>query len=175
MRHQVQRDYKFYLSFDNALCRDYVTEKFFLMIDFNVLPIVFDLHGNYKRFAPDRSYINALDFPSVRKLAEYLELLDKNDTMYNEYFKWKKHYVIRNLKGPFVHRGLCRLCSILHEPLEPATIYYNLTKWWHSDSQCKILEFLPEVEDPTRSHVWKARDYQPWDKHTYWTTARLDN
>lgn len=166
---QVQRDYKFYLALENSLCRDYVTEKFYGMAEFNVILIVFDLHGNFKRFAPEKSYINALDFPSVRDLADYIKLLDANDTLYNEYFEWKRHYVVRNEKGMDLLRGLCRMCSILHEPVEPVSIYHNLTKWWRDDSQCKILEFLSKEEDPTGSHIWKARDYDASDQRTYWT------
>ena len=167
---QAERDYKFYLALDNSLCLDYVTEKFFWMADFYVVPVVFDLHDNYKRLAPPKSYINALDFPSIKDLADYLVKLDNNDDMYNQYFEWKNHFgVVRNLIGPELYRGLCRLCSVLHEPQEPASIYINMTKWWYSDSRCMILDFVSKEKNP--AHVWRARNFQPKDRLTYW----LDN
>ena len=33
-------NYMFFLSFENSLCKDYITEKFFLAMKQNVLPIV---------------------------------------------------------------------------------------------------------------------------------------
>ena len=35
----AERDYFFYLSFENSICKDYVTEKFFNAMDQNILPI----------------------------------------------------------------------------------------------------------------------------------------
>ena len=35
------KSYKFYLSLENALCHDYITEKFYLAIQAGALPIVY--------------------------------------------------------------------------------------------------------------------------------------
>ena len=59
----MSRDYKFVIAFENSMCWDYITEKFFYNLQLNIIPIVLDLHGNYARVAPTNSYINALDFP----------------------------------------------------------------------------------------------------------------
>ena len=37
----VERDYMFYLAFENSICADYVTEKFFNAMRRDVIPIVF--------------------------------------------------------------------------------------------------------------------------------------
>jgi len=87
---RIELDYKFYLSFENSLCRDYITEKFFNLLDRNIVPIVYGA-GNYEAIAPPHSYIDALKYTPVQ-LAHYLDLLDKNDTLYNEYFWWKPYY-----------------------------------------------------------------------------------
>ena len=44
---------------------------------------------DYEALAPPHSYIHVDDFESPRHLAEYLHKLDKNDDLYNEYFRWK--------------------------------------------------------------------------------------
>ena len=64
----LERDYKFYLSLENTLCNDYITDLLFAQIHYNIVPIVFDLHGHYKRLAPLYSFINAADFKSVKLL-----------------------------------------------------------------------------------------------------------
>jgi len=150
-RAMMSRDYKFVIAFENSLCWDYITEKFFMNLAHDVVPIVMDLHGNYARFAPAGSYINALDFPTVKDLADYLKVLDKNDTLYNEYFWWKSHHTV-----DYSPRGLCGLCSKLHEPSSSLSIYANLTKWWHHDATCKVLTF-PTADNDT----WIANDFDP--------------
>ena len=46
-REMMGRDYKFVIAFENSLCFDYVTEKMFYNVKFDIIPIVMDLHGNY--------------------------------------------------------------------------------------------------------------------------------
>ena len=53
----VGDNYKFYLSFENSLCRDYITEKFWKVLSYNVVPLVFG-GGNYSLYAPKKSYID---------------------------------------------------------------------------------------------------------------------
>lgn len=155
-RQMLEKTYKFLIAFENSLCHDYVTEKLFRQVTRDVVPVILDVHGNYARFAPPKSYINALDFPSVRHLADYLKLLDSNDTLYNDYFSWKGHYEIHSSNYDF-QRGLCRLCSKLHVPLQPRTIYDDLTDWWHNASQCKVLDFSSADENDS----WKVKPFDP--------------
>ena len=85
-------NYKFYLSFENSLCFDYVTEKLWRILEINVVPVVLG-RANYSFILPPHSYIDVRDFASPHHLADYLKLLDGNDTLYNEYFRWKAKYV----------------------------------------------------------------------------------
>ena len=140
-RRNLLRPYKFYLSFENSLCDRLVSEKIFRALNDGVVPIVLDVHGNYGKQVPPHSYINALDFPSVRQLADYLVKLDQNDSLYNRYFWWKNHFRV-HMKDEEIRRGLCRLCSILHEPKTPRRIYQNLTEWWYHQVNCQDLYFL---------------------------------
>ena len=63
----VNKKYKFYLSFENAICKDYVTEKMFNALKLNTIPVVFG-GANYSQILPPGSYIDALDFPDPKGL-----------------------------------------------------------------------------------------------------------
>ena len=82
----VERDYYFYLSFENSICADYVTEKFFNAMTKNIVPIVFggtDYHGSAG--APPHSHINAFkDFKDPKQLALYLHSLIEDHEKYAE-------------------------------------------------------------------------------------------
>ena len=90
---EIIQSYKFYLAFENALhCKDYITEKFWLRgISKGRVPVVWGpLKEDVIRLAPTKSFIHAEDFNSPASLASYLLYLDKNDTAYREYFKWRE-------------------------------------------------------------------------------------
>ena len=107
----VNRSYKFYLSLENSVCRvgwvtarslsispclsqDYVTEKFFNLLPYNVIPVV--LNGaNMSRVAPPHSYINVMDFNTTEELALYLHAVDQNDELFASYFWWRDFYTVK--------------------------------------------------------------------------------
>jgi alpha-1,3-fucosyltransferase len=92
----LESKYKFYLSFENSFCDDYVTEKFFKVLKYDMVPVVLG-GGNYSKMAPEKSFIDARNFKSIGDLADYIKYLDKNATAYAEYFEWKSHFrVVQN-------------------------------------------------------------------------------
>ncbi|EDV23893.1 uncharacterized protein TRIADDRAFT_26518 [Trichoplax adhaerens] len=110
---RIGLQYKFYLSFENFICRDYVTEKYYRnAIDNNLIPIVVG-GANYSDdgIVPPHSYINAQDFSTVEELANYLKKVAANDTLYNSYFKWKDSYKI--LSPCSATQSFCELCHKL--------------------------------------------------------------
>ena len=61
----LERDYKFYLSFENLICPDYVMEKFFTPLLFYTVPIVYG-GGDYEALGvPPNSYIDVLNFTAL--------------------------------------------------------------------------------------------------------------
>ena len=90
----LERDYKFYLSFENSLCEDYITEKLWNILQFDVVPIVMG-GADYKTLLPPHSYIDVRDFNSSEHLAEYLLMLDQNDDLYRQFFAWKQFTALR--------------------------------------------------------------------------------
>ena len=71
--------------------QDYVTEKFYNILPYNVIPVVYN-GADMSRLAPPHSFIDVAEFKSVEKLAEYLSFLDRNDALFASYFWWRDYY-----------------------------------------------------------------------------------
>ncbi len=83
--------YSFYLSFENSVCDEYVTEKFFKYLDKEVVPVVLG-GADYSRVAPPHSYLDARHFDTPLKLAVRMLELERDRDAYQEYFRWKQEY-----------------------------------------------------------------------------------
>ncbi|CAG5125054.1 unnamed protein product [Candidula unifasciata] len=73
---ELVQPYTFLLAFENSLCQDYVTEKFFRTFsdDFPVIPVV---RGgtDYRSYFPHGTFIDASDFRCPKELAAYLKMI----------------------------------------------------------------------------------------------------
>jgi len=126
--------YKFFLAFENALCEDYITEKYWRHLgEENVVPVVMG-GANYTKLAIPGSYINVLDFKTVKNLSDYLHYLDKNNTAYNEYFKWRQNF------RPIYFPNFCSFCEVLTS--ESPKGIKNLTDFWVTQGKCSEKDLL---------------------------------
>ena len=125
------KQYKFYLSFENSLCDQYVTEKLFLRMKWKMVPIVMG-RAPYHEIVPPNSYINIKDFKDPKSLAKYLLKLDKNPEEYLSYFWWREHFQIRS---DVMHKMACQICYKLNTQY-PQKIYHDLEEWWVNKSHC---------------------------------------
>lgn len=123
--------YKFYLSFENTFCVDYVTEKLYNAIQNFVIPVVFS-GAEMSRFLPPKSYINVEDFENVEDLANYLIFLSENPKEYIKYFWWKSHYSIKNREQSLLCE-ICRKLSNLNSDSKRQT-YVNIKDWWYKNA-----------------------------------------
>ena len=130
---RLEAQYKFYLSFENSICNDYATEKFFQILAHHLVPIVYG-RVNYSRLAPPHSYIDAMQY-TPRQLARYLHKLVNNDTLYNEFFWWKEHYTVEAGMEQMVQHGFCDLCQKLHEDTT-VKVYDGIKSLWGWQTQC---------------------------------------
>lgn len=138
------KQHKFYLSFENGFCEDYITEKYWSTpFEHGMIPVVLG-GANYDHMvAVPGSYINVLDFTSIKKLADYLIFLDKNDSEYNKYFHWKKKYRKGNPEC-----WTCNVCAAANNPSLPTKVY-DLSSFWGVNTTCnkysdKITQLLKD-------------------------------
>ena len=147
----LANEYKFYLSFENSLCRDYVTEKFYGALAHSVVPVVYG-GVDYTQFAPKGSFIDVRHFSSAKELADYLLYLNKNQTAYEQYFEWRKTYDFQS--GEF---SWCKMCEMLHDTTLPSRSYSSIYRWWTVEGRCGNDQPPIETSRPELSFVWKNR------------------
>ena len=128
--HDVFKKYKFYLSFENAFCTDYITEKLWYRMEEGIVPIVLG-GADYKAHLPAHSYIDVRDFASPKALAEYLHKLDNNDDLYNAYFVWRQNYTCK--PGVPNTNILCDICRFMNDNLNKVNIIPDVNTFWSRD------------------------------------------
>ena len=90
-----------------------------------MIPVVFN-GANMSAIAPPHSYINAEDFSSVEQLAEYLQLVAKNDSLFASYFWWRDYYKPLVRENEVRRENLCSYCFRVSPPgLHPGVICVN--------------------------------------------------
>ncbi|KAH9364483.1 hypothetical protein HPB48_017773 [Haemaphysalis longicornis] len=128
-----EEKYFFYLSFENSICRDYVTEKFFNVLEYDIVPVVLG-GANYTAIAPPDSFIDALSFKSPKHLAEYLKRVAGDFQLYAKYLRWKETHTLANFPR---FDALCRVCKKLHSPsFRQTTVVADMFHWWNTMSHC---------------------------------------
>ena len=108
--------------FENSICEDYVTEKFWNSLNGSIVPIVLGASPHHKEIAPPHSFIDVTDFRHPKDLSNYLHFLAQNATAYNSYFLWKDYFNVAlelGLSGSDSGSGVgagsqafCNLCDV---------------------------------------------------------------
>ncbi|UJR21917.1 hypothetical protein I4U23_024987 [Adineta vaga] len=128
-RQFIAENYYFIFSFENSLCSEYTTEKFFAALEYPVVPVVLG-RTNYSAFIPSSGFIDTKQYSTMSSLAKYLNDTRNDKEKYLSYFAWKKDYVwgLGTFFTPF-----CDLCLRLHLDSE-VNIIDDIHKWWFDET-----------------------------------------
>ncbi|KAL8565344.1 hypothetical protein ACOMHN_029039 [Nucella lapillus] len=126
----LNKTYHFYASFENSICQDYVTEKFFKTFTADVVPIV---RGgtNYTRYFPPGTFINTADYSDPKQLAEHLKTLIADRKAYTRLLEAKDRFFVVNKKV-----SICELCEHLHTSGSTRKMYPDFMKWTR-ENRCR--------------------------------------
>ena len=140
--------YRFFFSFENSLCTEYITEKFWSVLESDdyIIPIVMGgiSMNDYYNVAPPNSFIHMENFTSVAELQRHLRKLINDPTAFNSYHKWREEFEIIH-KDPL---HACELCRIANEkPNMPAA--KDWAKWWNNPLNCRGVKLFAKSQPPT--------------------------
>lgn len=121
--------YKFYLSFENSLCKDYLTEKFYRNFAkrLHVIPVArggFD----YQKYIPPGGFVDASQFSNASDLARYLIDLGNDTLRYAQMLKEKDKLTMLNRKLDW-----CDICEKVHTD-KRVKIIPDIREWSHNDT-----------------------------------------
>ena len=121
----LRKSYKFYLSFENSICKDFITEKVYKCYSNDVIPVILG-GADYFNDLPAQSYLNVKQFPSPREVARRIFQLDQDHNIYQKYFEWKLNYEYK------YSNHFCDLCAYLNEEKYSSKSYDRIDKWWNT-------------------------------------------
>ena len=105
----INRDYKFYLGFENSLCKDYVSEKFFKYYSYDTIVVVRG-GADYSYLLPNDTFIDTAKFKTVKELVSFLMKVGYSEELFTNYMRQKEKYIsILRPANPF-----CELCEKLN-------------------------------------------------------------
>ncbi|OWF49147.1 alpha-(1,3)-fucosyltransferase C-like isoform X2 [Mizuhopecten yessoensis] len=120
----MKKWYKFYLSFENSLCKDYITEKSFNLYSHNTDLIPVTRSGaNVSLYLPTGSYVTTSNFVSIQSLGSHLNTISSDYDLFSNYFKWKRFYTSKDMIDS--EDAFCELCRRLHVA-DHSTKYHRL-------------------------------------------------
>uniref|UniRef100_A0A914HLP9 Fucosyltransferase n=1 Tax=Globodera rostochiensis TaxID=31243 RepID=A0A914HLP9_GLORO len=118
----------FYFAFENSVCPQYITEKFWRALRKLTIPVVLHRAVFSGIDIPPNAFIAADDFGTVEELAQYLISVQNDTERHLNHFEWTKTY----RKSPYSYRfsPLCELCQMLHKKRDPSENSIDLNKFW---------------------------------------------
>ncbi|CAG2214580.1 FUT-1 [Mytilus edulis] len=107
----ISQNYKFYLSFENSLCNNYVSEKVYdIFEDDNMMLPVIRGAPNITSILPEGTFITTSDFTSPKQLAAFLAKIGSSEDKYTSYLRKKHSYSVTNWAFNF-KTAICDLCT----------------------------------------------------------------
>ncbi|XP_051025670.1 alpha-(1,3)-fucosyltransferase 10 isoform X2 [Acomys russatus] len=94
--YRIVAQYKFMLAFENAVCDDYITEKFWRPLKLGVVPVYYGSPSIADWLPSNRSAILVSEFSHPKELARFIRQLDYDDRSYEAYVEWKLKGEISN-------------------------------------------------------------------------------
>ena len=128
--------YRYYLAFENDLCTDYVTEKFYENYEYDLLQVVRAGMPNKRPIKVEKdAYISASDFKNAHELGKYLRNLSSNVVQYAKMLAIKDKYKVITYQELFLD-SMCDLCKRINNLNHSKFAYDDVYKWLRKNEPC---------------------------------------
>ena len=128
--------YRYYLAFENSICQEYITEKFFENYKYNVIQVVrADKSSKLTIDISSKAYVNTNDFQNAHQLGKYLKNLSANPEMYATMLQHKDNYEVVPYEELF-QDAACEICRRLHDRKSYISLYRNVSNWMDKNEPC---------------------------------------
>ena len=128
--------YRYYLAFENAICHEYITEKFFENYKYDLIQIVRGGDPNSRPInISEKAFISTADFSNAHELGKYLKRLSGNITEYAKLLEQKDRYFSVSYEE-LIQNAMCDVCQRLNKLDEYRFTYENMHDWMTSKYPC---------------------------------------
>ncbi|KAH9491735.1 hypothetical protein Btru_045681 [Bulinus truncatus] len=152
--HKINIKYKFYLGFENNLCKDYITEKLYRYLNSDMIVIARG-YNTYSRLVPSEIFLNTANFKSPKELADKIIYLDSHNKEYIKMLTEKDKYfaIFEDYRVTFMSQlyleyryeavPMCDLCRRLWNLDKYSKSIKNMSEWFtKAEYQCQKADDL---------------------------------
>lgn len=131
----IRSQYRFYLAFENSICSEYITEKFWNTLKSDSYNIPISLGAKmeeYTRLSPPNSFLHVRNFTTPKHLADYMHKVAGDDKLFNSYHSWREHF---EMYKPASEEFDCWLCRMAHQ--QPPSNHTSYSQFWSRKKLCE--------------------------------------
>lgn len=129
----LEKNYYFYLAFENSMCDQYITEKVWRTLKYELVPVVMG-GSNYTTILPSNSFIDTADYPNPKDLANYLNKVASSKSLYDSYFAWKDSAYVT------IPEIFCETCKFANThdlaALAKRDVLQDINERWSAKKHC---------------------------------------
>ena len=128
--------YRYYLAFENVLCTDYITEKFYENYKYDIIQVSRAGDNKHRPNKLDKNvYVSTEDFKDAHELGRYLRSLSLDKEKYAKILSEKDRYEA----VPYVEllkERMCEICMRLNKLDDYKKVYKDVYGWMLKTTRC---------------------------------------
>jgi len=109
------KGYKFLITFENSIVSEYVSEKIWHAYLSQTIPIYYGTSDVYNQVPGVNTFIDATKFDGPQQLAEYIKMIEADDSLYKSFFNFDINHTLRFQQNCPQESLGCAMCKHLYQ------------------------------------------------------------